>query len=245
MNKIHVIFPVLNEERRIDHGVCETVRFMDAHFAGRYHITIVDNGSVDATWQMAQDYAARFENVGCLRLNERGVGIAFRSGVQENRYEIVGYMDIDLSTDLACLLTMDQTFAENSQIQIFNASRLSKKSKIVGRHKMRRVTSYGLKYLLKLFFHMKIDDAVCGFKFFRRDALDQLMAVTAPTSGWFYCIELMVRAERMRMDICEVPITWVDNDDTKVKVAGTISNYMKNILRLWKQLHFSEDKTND
>ena len=234
MNSIHIIFPVLNEERRIKSGINKTIKFMDEHFAGRYSITIVDNGSTDSTEQIALDFTKQHTSINYLKLSERGVGLAFREGIKTNKSDIVGYMDIDISTSLEYLREADHLFSEQNA-QIVNASRLSKQSKIIGRNKLRLLTSNGLRLILKLFFKMKIDDAVCGFKFFRKETIEKLMDITTETNGWFYCIELMLRAERIGIPINELPVTWEDNSDTTVKLGKTISDYMKNIFRLRKE----------
>ena len=45
-----------------------------------------------------------FQEVRYVRVGERGMlGVAFRKGIELNQCEIVGYMDIDLSTDLIYL----------------------------------------------------------------------------------------------------------------------------------------------
>ena len=231
---IHIIFPVLNEERRIKSGVNKTLAFMNEHFTGRYRITIVDNGSTDSTEQIAVEFAKQHSSIDYMKLSEKGVGLAFREGIKAGKSDIVGYMDIDISTSLEYLREADRLFSEQNA-QIVNASRLSKQSKIIGRNKLRLLTSNGLRIVLKLFFKMKIDDAVCGFKFFRKDTIEKLMSITTETNGWFYCIELMLRAERIGIPIHEIPVTWEDNSDTKVKLSKTISDYMKNIFRLRRE----------
>ena len=216
-------------------GVEDTVRFLDDHFPGKYKVTIVDNGSSDKTEELSLMLAGEYEAVHYIKLEERGVGLALRAGVEANDYEIVGYMDIDLSTDLKHLLDVDKLFADDS-VQIVNGSRLSKGSQIIGRSFFRRCTSYGLRFLLKLLLKMKIDDAICGFKFFRQQAVEDLMQVARESPGWFYCIELLILAERRGMKIAEIPVIWTDDPRTTVKVSKTTMNYIRNILSLRKAL---------
>ena len=216
-------------------GVVETARFMDVHFPGRYKITIVDNGSNDKTEELSLSLAGKYETVHYIKLKERGVGLALRAGVEANDYEIVGYMDIDLSTDLKHMLDVDRLFAEDD-VTIVNGSRLSKGSKIIGRSFFRRCTSYGLRFLLKLLLKMKIDDAICGFKFFRQQTIEELIQKARESPGWFYCIELLIRAERNGMKIAEIPVVWTDDPRTTVKVSKTAMNYLRNTWSLRKAL---------
>jgi glycosyltransferase involved in cell wall biosynthesis len=234
---IHILLPVLNEERRIAKGLDILIPFMRQNFKNRFIITIVDNGSSDKTEQIARlylDNTLRF-----IRLADRGVGLAFRRGCASNIADIVGYMDIDLSTDLSHLLEMDRLF-EDPAVDIVNASRLSKGSRVVNRKWYRSLTSFGLKHILKMFFRMKVDDAICGFKFFRRDVVNQLIAQASDIPGWFYCIELLIRAEKAGYTIKEIPITWRDNHDTRVKTFSLIFNYFKQIIML--RIIFNKEK---
>lgn len=65
-----------------------------------YEIIIVDNGSEDETPQIAEMLCQKYEKVRYERINVRGVGAAFRRGVELSHGDVVGYMDIDLSTNI-------------------------------------------------------------------------------------------------------------------------------------------------
>ena len=56
---------------------------------------------------------------------------------------------------------------------------------------------YGAGFSVKVLFHMKATDAVCGFTFLRKEAAEQLLKVCSDDNGWFYTIEFLLRAERM------------------------------------------------
>jgi glycosyltransferase involved in cell wall biosynthesis len=226
---IHILLPVLNEERRIAKGLDTLLPFMRKHFENRYFITIVDNGSSDKTGEIARLYLS--DNLRYIQLAERGVGLAFRTGCASNTADIIGYIDIDLSTDISHLLDVDRLF-EDPAVDIVNASRLSKDSRPLNRKWYRSITSLGLKCLLKIFFGMKIDDAICGFKFFRKDVVNRLITKSSDTPGWFYCIELLIRAEKAGYIIKEIPVIWRDNHDTRVKTFSLIFNYLKQIVML-------------
>ena len=114
-----------------------------------------------------------------------------------------------------------------------NASRLNKKSNTIGRKWYRMITSYGLSFVLKLFLHMKATDAICGFKFFRKQAIEKLISsFDSNEKGWFYVIELLLRAERSNLSIFELPVKWEDDYNTTVHVWKLIKNYMRNIFIL-------------
>lgn len=238
--KYHILFPVLNEERRLKKGVEKTVKFMDEYFKDIYKITVVDNGSTDRTEEIANELSKKYTNVSYLRLNKKGVGLAFREGVKINDYDIIGYMDIDLSTKLEHLLEVKQIFENESDIKIVNGSRNSKKSNVIGRKLKRSITSHGLKWVLKIVLGMKIDDAICGFKFFRKEAVEYLISKSSKRIGWFYCIELLLRAERLNIKIKEIPVTWEDDYDTHVDTIKLIKSYLKDIFKLFVEFRLNK-----
>lgn len=67
-----------------------------------------------------------YDNVNYLQLSEKGVGVAFKKGVEHNDCEIVGYMDIDLSTDVHHLKDVITIFKSHPEIDMINGSRLNK-----------------------------------------------------------------------------------------------------------------------
>lgn len=231
--RIHILFPVLNEENRLRQGVLETVSFMENNFKDAYKITIVDNGSEDKTESIARNLVNDYKTVNYVRLNERGVGLALRKGIEINDCDIVGYMDIDLSTHLDHLLEMYKSFTDDKSIEIFNGSRNSKNSKVIGRKISREITSRGLNILLKIVLGMKIDDSLCGFKFFRKKTIENLVKISSDNKGWFFCAELMLRAERQGIKIKEIPVVWRDDYDTHANVPKLIKAYLKEIFNLF------------
>ena len=82
--RLVILFPVLNEELRLENGILKTIQYMDSQNYTDYELLIVDNGSVDRTKEIANNLCEKYENVRYLRLEERGVGIAFREGVKNS-----------------------------------------------------------------------------------------------------------------------------------------------------------------
>ena len=195
-------------------------------------LTILDNGSEDETPEIGKKLEEAYPEVTYVRVGERGVGVAFRKGIELNDCDIVGYMDIDLSTDLKYLGKTIEMFQQDPELQYVNGTRFSKESDTKGRKWYRKITSMGLVFLLKTIFHMKATDALCGFTFLRREEAEQLVAESSQDNGWFYTVEFLLRAERDGMKICDMPVEWQEDYNTTVKVFKTIKNYIIQIHRL-------------
>lgn len=232
-----ILFPVLNERLRLESGVTRTVNYLSDIAFDDYEIIIVDNGSEDETPQIAAALCEKYPKVKYERINIRGVGAAFRRGVELANGDIIGYMDIDLSTNIKHLGEAIHIFKTRSNVQYINGSRFARESDTQGRKWYRKITSQGLLILLKLFLDMKSTDAICGFTFARRPVVLSLVEGSSRDNGWFYMIEFLLRAEKRGVEILDYPVEWQDDHNTTVKVFKTICNYLKQITRLFVEFN--------
>lgn len=239
MHSIEIIFPVYNEEKRLEQGIRRAKAYVDRRFPDvDIRFTIVDNASTDHTMEAAAKLCRAFPDLTYIRIPEKGVGCAFRAGVRQSRSEIVGYMDIDLSTDLRALYVMKRVFEDHPEVGMVNASKQAKKSKTIGRPWYRNLTSRGLTLAMKAGLGMRASDAICGFKFFRKELLDRLIAQSDQSeNGWFFIIELLVRAERSGFKVCELPVVYKEAEGGHVNVVRQSADYLKNIIKLRRTLH--------
>ena len=237
---INLLFPVLNERLRLQSGIDRTMAYLKKNVTIPYTLTILDNGSEDETPEIGRALARKYPEVSYVRVGERGVGVAFRKGIELNESALVGYMDIDLSTDIKYLGKTIALFKKRPELEYVNGSRFSRESDTRGRKWYRKITSMGLVFLLKVIFHMKATDAVCGFTFLRKETAERLVAACGNDNGWFYTIEFLLRAERMGVVIYDMPVEWQEDYNTTVKIWKTIKNYLVQIYRLRRQFKKEE-----
>ena len=228
---INILFPVLNERLRLKNGIDRTMEYLRENVSIPYQLTILDNGSEDETPEIGMQLAKDYPEVTYVRVGERGVGVAFRKGIELNQCALVGYMDIDLSTDIKYLGRAIELFETRPELEYINGSRFAKESDTKGRKWYRKITSMGLVFLLKSILKMKATDAVCGFTFLRKETAERLVSVCGNDNGWFYTIEFLLRAERMGVVIYDMPVEWQEDYNTTVKVWKTIKNYL---VRIWQ-----------
>jgi len=238
---ITLLFPVLNEKLRLKKGIETTLTYAENNLNIPFKLVIVDNGSSDETPDIARELAEKYPEVEYRRLEMRGVGIAFKTGIEECDSDIVGYMDIDLSTDLKYLKKTVELFETDTDLMYVNGSRFSKESETKGRKWYRKITSAGLVFILKHYLKMKSSDALCGFTFLRTDFAKELVSECSDDHGWFYTVEMLLRSERKGVKITEIPVEWTEDYNTTVKIFKTIKNYLVQISRL-KKTFKEEDK---
>src|SRR5215475_6440160 len=98
--RIQVTFPVLNEEDQLASSIERTVAFCNAYSIALHEVCIADNGSTDRTPEIGRALAGRYDHLSYLRVGKRGFGLALKSAWDKTDADFVGYMDIDLATDL-------------------------------------------------------------------------------------------------------------------------------------------------
>ena len=236
-----IIFPVLNERLRLESGIVRTVEYLQSIQFDDYEIIIVDNGSQDETPQIAAALCEKYPTVNYERINIRGVGAAFRRGVELSKGEIVGYMDIDLSTNIKHLGEAIEIFKNQPEVAYINGSRFANESDTKGRKWYRKITSQGLLILLKLFLRMKSTDAICGFTFVRRETALSLVEGCSQDNGWFYMIEFLLRGEKRGVNVLDYPVEWQEDYNTTVKIFKTVCNYLVQIARLFQEFYIKRN----
>lgn len=236
--KINILFPVLNEEKRLKSGIEKTLDYINQNKKADFILTIVDNGSTDETEEISRKLCEKDTRISYIKTSQKGVGLAIREGAAANTCEVVGYMDIDLSTDLKHLGEMVHIFLTHPDVLMINGSRLHKNSIIKGRKLFRRITSKGLTLFLKISLGMKASDSICGFKFYRKNFLEEMIQQSdTRENSWFFIIEMLIRGEKSGAQIHELPVHWEDDPNTTVKTGKLIRHYIKQTRRLRRQLN--------
>ena len=224
-----IVVPVRNEER----DLVRSIRRLDTHLRDRFPftacITIADNGSTDGTWSQALALESELESVRAVRLERPGRGGALRSVWSQSDAAVLAYMDVDLSTDLNALLPLlAPLLSGHSDVAI--GTRLARGARVI-RGPRREVISRCYNLLLHATLGTRFSDAQCGFKAIRADQARTLLPLTSDTE-WFFDTELLVLAERAGLRIHEVPVDWIDDADSRVKLIATALADLRGILRL-------------
>jgi glycosyltransferase involved in cell wall biosynthesis len=226
-----ITIPVLNEEATLDANVRALHAFVKEHFPqeNQWRIVIADNGSTDRTLEIAQALSAEIPEVTYVKVPRRGVGLALKTSWGQSRADIVGYMDLDLATDLPHFLEAYRAIAEQDY-DIVYATRLHPRSRVIGRTLKRELASRVFNGLLKLYLGARFSDGMCGFKFLKRSVYPTLQEAGAQNDGWFFSTELLVTAEWHNLKIYELPVQWTDDvSSSRVQILPLAKKYIQSM----------------
>ncbi len=228
---VEFVIPVLNEERALPVCVERLHGFLsDAMRAYDWRIVVADNGSTDRTPGVCDKLSRKYEEVGYLRLEERGRGRALRTAWLASEADFLCYMDVDLSTELEAIPPLIDSLAKEGY-DLAVGSRLRKGATVIGRSLKREVVSRCYNLIIRSMFFVRFRDAQCGFKAISRKAARDLAPLVLD-NGWFFDTELLILAEKNGYLIYELPVKWTDDPDTRVKIVKTAYDDMMGLFRL-------------
>jgi hypothetical protein len=142
-------------------------------------------------------------------------------------------MDVDLSTRLDHLPELLGAIAQEGY-DVATGSRLMRESRTT-RSLKREIISQVYNAFVKVVLSTHFSDAQCGFKALSRRAVETIVPQIEDQS-WFFDTELLVLAERQGYRIKDIPVAWVEDDDSRVKVFRTAWDDIKGVIRLRRQL---------
>jgi glycosyltransferase involved in cell wall biosynthesis len=189
--ELSIFFPFWNEEKNIELVVEKAVTIAPS-VAKKYEIIIVDDGSTDKTLQIAEKLAKKHSEIKVVSHGvNRGYGAALRSGFEHARYEYIVFTDGDLQFDF----TQVTKFVEKiSQADIVIGYREKRQDTF-----FRHILMLCLKIWDYVFFRFHVRDIDCGFKMFKRSALEEIMPLRS--EGAMITTEILAKSQAKKLKI--------------------------------------------
>jgi len=225
---IDIVIPVYNEAHILKGKIKELIVFLENNCSDEWKIIIIDNASIDDTFEIMKEISVDDSRVQSMHLNQKGRGRALKHVWSSSKSEFVCYMDVDLSTDLKAFPQMLTHFKNGVDIVI--GSRLLDNSDIK-RCFTREVLSRGYNLMHRFLLRTKFSDAQCGFKGFSREAINKLLPLTE-NNTWFFDTELLLLGERFKMKTAEIPVIWIEDQDTRVNIRKAVTEDILGLLRM-------------
>ena len=227
---LSIVIPAHNEAERLPPSLAQIDAFLQRQSYAA-EIIIVENGSHDRTYQVAQEHAQALGYARVLQspAGQRGKGLAVKQGMLAARGEWRFICDADLSMRIDDLFRFLPPESDGSDIII--ASREAKGAQRVGepqyRHLMGRVNNW----IIKLAALRRFEDTQCGFKMFRANVAQDLFGVQR-MNGIGFDVELLFIAQRRGYTVKEVPISWYYDPYSTMRLWDDSLNMLREIWQI-------------
>jgi len=170
----------------------------------KYEVIVVDDGSVDDTFDKASSVAAIDSNVKVLRYaNNSGKGHALKYGFASAEGDLVLFLDADSDLPPAQIPRF-LDYLQNGDSDVIIGSKRHPQSNI--RYPMsRRLLSRGYSVVVACLFGLRVADTQTGIKLFRRRVLDETFP-RVKVKRYAFDLEILANACRLGYRIQEVPV---------------------------------------
>lgn len=221
MTTLSIVIPAYNEAQAITAGKLDRVTAWLATQPYAAELLVVDDGSRDATAQLAQPLADRV-----ITIPHKGKAAAIMAGIEAAQGDLILFTDMDQATPISHAPTLLAALAHGADIAIGSRG-LVRPGAPLGRY----LLSWGQVALRTLMIGLYLTDTQCGFKAMRREAAlatlhqlyryhpDRLGVLNAPSVTSGFDVELLFVAQRLGYQICEVPITWSYQETRRVNLV--------------------------
>ena len=190
-------FPAHNEEANLRGLVEEALATLPA-LAEAFEIVIVDDGSRDATPQIADELAGADPQVRAVHHPRNlGYGAALRTGFGAARHDLIAFTDGDRQFRVGDIGRLTARFAQG-RADVVVGYRIKRADPLVR-------TLYAKAYRLAnwIFFGLRVTDVDCACKLFRRDAL---RGINVESGGAFFSAELLIKLRARGRSVVEVGV---------------------------------------
>lgn len=228
---VGVVIPCYNEELRIKKE--EFFSFIDQNPS--YHLCFVNDGSTDNTITVLQKLAVkRPDNISVYDCPQNGgKAEAVRQGMlhlaKDSEFNYIGFLDADLSTDMADFDGLVQTLADPStDFEMVNGSRIARMGANIHKDGARQIISKTINLIIRKILGMPFQDTQCGAKVMTPE-IAKIVFKQHFLTRWLFDVEIFMRmkkkfgSEAAIAMLCEKPLKrWVHEDGSKLSMKDSI-----------------------
>lgn len=230
MTPVTVILPTLNEEDNIGPLIR---RIMNHLYPAE--IIVADDGSTDGTIEEVRAVRNTYPAVRLIRNNPPlGLSLSLSKGIHEAKYQIVAWMDADLSHPPELLEKM-YTLIERKKYDLVIGSWLTTGGRDKRKHFHERIRSLTVNTICQLLFGRNFTAYTSGFAMARKGIFKDFVFTTGYGE---YFIDLCVYAMKNNLRYKELPFTCMSRENGYSKTGSSLSGlvqksagYARTILR--------------
>jgi len=214
MNKISLIIPVYNEEKRIKLTLGKCISYFKNKKID-YEIIIVDDGSTDKTRLIIKDFLSKNKNIKLTKQRKnKGKGYSVKEGMLLANGDYLLFSDADLSTPIEEIEKFIKVMKKGYDIVI--ASRNMKDSIIpIKQPFFRKFLGQVFPLIVNLLILPGYKDTQCGFKLFKKEVAIKIFS-KQKINDFGFDVEILFIAKKYGYKIKEIPVIWSNSLVSKV-----------------------------
>lgn len=212
---LSIVIPCYNEEKRLPSTMKQILRYLEG-FPYRYEILIADDGSRDSTIQLGREWGKTNPRIRVIEAPKNmGKGAATRRGMLAATGKYRLFTDADNSTPIEEVEKL-MAHMKRKRAQVAIGSRALAESDLEQRQPWHReLMGRVFNVVVQQLAVPGIQDTQCGFKLFTETAAKRLFT-QQKLEGFSFDVELLYLARKNGYKIAEVPIRWINNEESKV-----------------------------
>jgi dolichyl-phosphate beta-glucosyltransferase len=209
-----VIVPAFNEEERLPATLQGLADYLN-RWGIDYRVLVIDDGSRDATAQLAANFGSRFTTVS---QPNSGKGAAVRNGMLRATGRVVAFTDADLPYDLDSLRIAYEMVTARACEVVFGARDLKESTIRAPRRIMRTAAHWIFRSIVQILISRQITDTQCGLKIFSRSAAREIFSRTT-IDGFAFDAEVVYLTHRLSLPFRRVPVTLINEYSSTISLS--------------------------
>jgi len=191
--RVIIVIPALNEEQSIG----RVIQAIPEELAAQ--VVVVDNGSTDATAQIARAHGARV-----VAEPRRGYGAACLAGIAAaGQPEVIAFLDADFSDDPGKLRELVELILAGRADLVIGSRMLGERER--GALPLHSLLGNWLAGLILTHLYRQPTTDLGPFRAIRRSALDRLQM---QDRGFGWTMEMQAKAARLKLRVMEIPVPY-------------------------------------
>jgi dolichyl-phosphate beta-glucosyltransferase len=232
IRSLTIIFPVYNEEKRINSTFIDIKKFNKKKIFKSLEYIFVDDGSKDRTvYNLKKFIDNNKSNSITYKIvsipSNNGKGFAIKKGISLAKKNWILTIDADISVSLIEINNWIKKKYLDKKVFIYFGSRNLIDS-IVNYKIHRKLLGYIFFIILKILFNIELKDTQCGFKLYRKDIAKKIFT-NVYDKGFVHDVEVVLISKKLNLLIKELPVKWTHKKDSKLNL---IMDSFKMLLKL-------------
>lgn len=213
---LSIVIPAYNEENRIGNTLKNIINYLKQKDYKSEIIVVVD-GSTDSTIEVVRKFEKMYSTIKTTASDiPKGKGYSVKRGMLETKGKLALFTDADLSTPINEIEKFIYWLEKGYDVVI--GSRALKDSQIkIHQSFVRECMGKIFNKISNLLIYTGFKDTQCGFKCFKRHAINKIFS-RQRIKNFAFDVEILLIAKRQGFRIKEIPVRWLNSPHSKVRI---------------------------